>query len=449
MQTLNRPLDQSFPACLVPDRHELIPGLREIYELHLAWLEAQTLEGARLVEQAAYFWSVDGRPTRHFLTCVGETLKLPDYSSSRLKSFFVTNSFRTGYATHGLFPYRGKFHPQMVRGILNAIGVGPGRTVLDPMMGSGTVPIEASLLGARALGIDVSPFCVFMTETKASGLTMSLGRVEGALEKIETTFDYFARRYGVAKRSDRQPSAPDEALHRIMEEGAEYVVPGRRFRDQETAETYALLLLAFLDTMGYAQRSQRRPPIDQFRGILERYLHCCRKFQRVRNAQQFDLGDIDARQGDARHMDIGDASVDAILFSPPYSFAIDYAENDAFHLAALGVDRAELDGRMIGLRGGPRLVDKYAFYLDDMRSVLRECFRVLKRGRDCVIVVGTNNNQLGKVFKVPADQVTGLNQILRGEAESIGFSFSTEIPRSIKGIANTMRDEFIVFLRKG
>ena len=77
-------------------------------------------------------------------------------------------------------------------------------------------------------------------------------------------------------------------------------------------------------------------------------------------------------------------------------------------LAALGVDRAELDGSMIGLRGGPRLADKYAFYLDDMRSVLRECFRVLKRGRDCVIVVGTNNNQLGKVFKVPADQVTGL-----------------------------------------
>jgi hypothetical protein len=82
-----------------------------VYELHLAWLEAQTLHPSRFVEQAAYFWSIDGRPTRHFLTCVGENLKLPDFSSSRLKSFFATNSFRTGYATHGLFPYRGKFHP--------------------------------------------------------------------------------------------------------------------------------------------------------------------------------------------------------------------------------------------------------------------------------------------------------------------------------------------------
>jgi hypothetical protein len=234
-----------------------------------------------------------------------------------------------------------------------------------------------------------------------------------------------------------------------MEEGAEYVVSGRRFRDRETAETYALLLLAFLDTMGYAQRSQRRPPIEQFQGVLERYLHCCRKFQRVRKAQQFELGDIDARLGDARRMDIADESVDAILFSPPYSFAIDYAENDAFHLAALGVDRVQLDGNMIGLRGGPRLADKYACYLEDMRSVLRECFRVLKCSRYCVIVLGTNNNQLGKVLKVSADQVTGLNEILRNEGERLGFSFGKEIPRSIKGMANTMRDEYTVFLRKG
>jgi SAM-dependent methyltransferase len=182
--------------------------------------------------------------------------------------------------------------------------------------------------------------------------------------------------------------------------------------------------------------------------ILERYLHCCHKFQRVRNAQEFELGDVDARQGDARPMDLADESVDAILFSPPYSFAIDYAENDAFHLAALGVDRAELDGSMIGLRGGPRHADKYACYLEDMRSVLRECFRVLKPRGHCVIVVGTNNNQLGKVLKMPTDQVTGLHETLRYEAESVGFCFATEIPRSIKGMANTMRDEYIVFLRK-
>jgi DNA modification methylase len=154
------------------------------------------------------------------------------------------------------------------------------------------------------------------------------------------------------------------------------------------------------------------------------------------------------RQGDARALDIADASVDAIVFSPPYSFAIDYAENDAFHLAALGVDRVDLDNNMIGLRGSRRLADKYACYLDDMQCVLRECFRVLKPGCYCVIVIGTNSNQLSKILKVEADQVVGLHQILRTEAEAIGFRFSAQIARSIRGIANTMREEYILLLQR-
>jgi hypothetical protein len=102
-----------FPQCLFPEGYQLLPGLREIYELQLARLEAAALTRRQLIDQGAYFYSIDGVPTRHSLVCMGETLKLPEYSSGRLKSFFANNNFRTGYATHGLFPYRGKFHPQM------------------------------------------------------------------------------------------------------------------------------------------------------------------------------------------------------------------------------------------------------------------------------------------------------------------------------------------------
>jgi len=36
--------------------------------------------------------------------------------------------------------------------MLNLVGVGSGKTVLDPMMGSGRVLIEAALLGADSVG---------------------------------------------------------------------------------------------------------------------------------------------------------------------------------------------------------------------------------------------------------------------------------------------------------
>ena len=44
-----------------------------------------------------------------------------------------------------------------------------------------------------------------------------------------------------------------------------------------------------------------------------------------------------------------DASIDGIVFSPPYSFAIDYLKNDAFHLNYLGVDSETLKNSMICL----------------------------------------------------------------------------------------------------
>lgn len=174
-------LSEQFPQCLFPDGYRLLPGLREIYELQLARLEAGTLTKAQLVDQGAFFYSIDGIVTRHVLTCGGETLKLPDYSAEKLKSFFANNGFRTGYATHGLFPYRGKFHPQMVRGILNVIGVTKGDTVLDPMMGSGTLPVEASVMGIDAIGLDASPFCVFIGETKDFRLNDVIGADGGGI----------------------------------------------------------------------------------------------------------------------------------------------------------------------------------------------------------------------------------------------------------------------------
>ena len=73
---------------------------------------------------------------------------------------------------------------------------------------------------------------------------------------------------------------------------------------------------------------------------------------------------------------------------------------------------------------------------------------MLRAERYCVIVIGTNSNQLGKVLKTSRANLTGLHEVVRGEAQAIGFSFVTQIERLINGISNTMRDEFIVFLQK-
>lgn len=377
-------------------------------------------------------------------------MRLPDHSSSRLQSFFAKNIFRTGYATHGLFPYRGKFHPQMIRGLINIMGLKPGDTILDPMMGSGTVPVEATLMGIHSVGIDISPFCRFMAQTKYDALTMTLTRAKNALLHADEVFAYFQRKNSSPEKQEKaRHSAKARRFVGVMEEGSEYgqTFPGKASSEKgpETIDTYNLLLLAYLDSVGYSQRSSRATPVVQFKAILERYVFVVEKIQHVLAGCKPELGESRIMEGDARRLPLSDSTVDGIIFSPPYSFAIDYLKNDSFHLAFLKADLSGLRENMVGLRGG-NLLEKFEFYKDDMTRVLAECARVLRPGKMCVILVGTNTNQLSKVLRVDPNDVLGLDEILAVQAKGFGLNLVKTMSRPITGISNTMRREEILML---
>jgi len=70
------------------------------------------------------------------------------------------------YGPHGIHEYRGKFFPQLVRSLLNIVNASSDTIVLDPMCGSGTAPVEAILLGCQAIGLDINPLSVLMSQTK-------------------------------------------------------------------------------------------------------------------------------------------------------------------------------------------------------------------------------------------------------------------------------------------
>lgn len=445
-------LAQDLTTRLFPPRRRLLRNLNDFYELELAFFENLILDDEELHQRGAYFASVNNKSTRHFLICTGNPLKLPDHSSSRLKSFFEKNIFRTGYGTHGLFPYRGKFHPQMIKGIINVMGVKPGQTVLDPMMGSGTVSAEATLMGINSIGVDASPFCRFMAQTKIDALTMSLIRAKGALGNYEEVFDYFKGRVGMPLLGgkERKPALTSEGIA-AMEAVAEYAMAQDREKlakeERDTSETYNFLLLAYLDSAGYAERSKRKEPLEQFRAILERYVFVAEKIQTVLKGVESELGQVRILQGDARSLPLEDQSVDGIVFSPPYSFAVDYAENDSFHLNFLGVDVQDLRTRLIGLRGS-KLAEKFELYRNDMNKVLAECGRVLRKNKICTIIVGTNSNQLGKVLGLPPEKVPGLHRMLTEIANTHGFRLVKEMSRPITGLSNTMRQEYILMLQR-
>src|SRR3989338_565128 len=155
---------------LFPETHVLLPQINQIYELDLAWGELNTLSDSEVVARGAYFRSISGVETNHYRICMQTPNQVNASARRDRKNFFAANVFAVGYATHGLFPYRGKFHPQMVKAILNIMGLKPGMTVLDPMAGCGTTGIEASIMGVDSVLVELSPFACLMSRAKITAL---------------------------------------------------------------------------------------------------------------------------------------------------------------------------------------------------------------------------------------------------------------------------------------
>ena len=420
--------NRSFLKELFPDHLELLPQVSQRYEIELACGESRLLTDDELVARSAYFRRVGDRETNHFRICQHRAVQV-DPDLKHRQNFFDANAFGVGYATHGLFPYRGKFHPQMIKGVMNVIGLRPGDTVLDPMCGCGTTLIEASIIGVHSIGVELSPFACLMSRAKLSALNMDCAGFAKLLSMSARVFSHFdSTRVTLASLFDK-PSEGDAILDELQGSDA------RR----------ELALLAFLDTMGYATRRKTKTAAELFPVVLGRYLAAVREFNAAREELALELGQWRVICGDARRVTVPDNSIDGVVFSPPYSFAIDYVANDDLQLRYLSLDPAELSSRMVGLVGGEgrnkedRIRSRVSRYYEDMDLIIAECARVLKPGSCCVLVIGSNTNQTGGVR---------LEEKMIELAGKQGMPVHWHITREIEGIRNTMRDENILVFRK-
>lgn len=404
--------ESSVRTRLFGQRSELLPSVTELFELDMAYLEQKILNEQALIERSAYFKTVNGKPTKHFLRC-SRTSAAVQGRSAVAKAYFEEGQFSTGYATHGLFPYRGKFHPQLIRGILNVLGIREKETILDPMCGSGTANIEAALMGINSIAVDVSPFCQIMTKAKYDSLTVDKETLLKLKAKPDQLFEFFIK--GDVSRRMAKLNSP------------------------EKVRAYEISLLAFLDAMGYARRVSCRTHKELFSTVLTRYLTTIEDVQSNPFFDKAKLGSLKIlANSDATHLEIEDCSVDAVITSPPYSFAIDYVENDAPQLAYLGYNIEDLRAKMIGLKGRNKN-EKLSAYFADMCRVCSEVSRVLKRGCYFVIIIGSNTNQTGGIR---------LEGKVIESCENVGLKLVKSILKPIKGMRNTMKDEYILFFRK-
>jgi hypothetical protein len=179
---------------LFDNKVELLPSVTELFELELAYLEYKILDGTEYLERTAFAKFFNGKASLHFLRYSEISEGVNKNRTSTANSYFKNGLFSTGYATHSLFPYRGKFHPQLIKGIINILGIKKGETILDPMAGSGTTNIEAAIMGIDSYAIDLSPFCQLMTKTKYDALKIDLDLLNSLELDTDKLFRYFGQK---------------------------------------------------------------------------------------------------------------------------------------------------------------------------------------------------------------------------------------------------------------
>ena len=412
----------------------------------------------------------------------------------------------TRYSVHGLHEYKGRFNPQVVRGILNGLGIRQGGPILDPFVGSGTTLVECTHVGTAAHGVDLNPLAVFLSNAKLTALSTPH-------DNLFRTYQTIARAYRESPKlrvSERRPSNRIDYLSRwfpprtlaSIEHLRELVLAN----GDSHAEVYIALASDLLRDYSLQEPSdlrirRRRTPLPE--------MPFWEAFQR--KASTF-LADVAATQsvigvpspisraylGDTRSLSPSPAlpllQYEAAITSPPYATALPYIDTQRLSLVWTGLlDPSALPLLEAALTGSremspteriqhtepleensrhlPRPLHTFCLhlqaalspadgfrrravptllyrYLADMRDCLASVLPLLATGAPFALIVGHNRTTLGDQ---PRDIDTP--HLITDLALSVGFAHQETLSlqtyqRYGLNKANAVLGESLVLLRK-
>jgi len=270
------------------------------------------------------------------------------------------------YAFHNLYPYKGKFYPRVVRTLINAFKLDNNSLLLDPFNGSGTTTHEASLMGIKSVGIDVTPMGIVLSELKNDLLFF-----DG--QKLNFT--------------------PKE-LQDILE-----AIENRKWQHQDPL-IHKLMLAVYFDTVDAfvrTSRYNRKGKLGLFIEKLNYIKSCYTKTMQIKNKYGLNFEPASIIEGDIlelKNMSEMEEKFDACITSPPYYFSIDYVGKDKIAYDYLGVDMRKIESKYLGMKNGrPRsnyggLPPKVAMYYDDLKDSIKNIFWALKPGGKLAIIIG-------------------------------------------------------------
>jgi len=302
----------------------------------------------------------------------------------RLEDYFAKREEPSLYLTHYAHPYKGKFHPKMARALLNYTCSQEEQDTLvcDNFAGSGTLLLEATLMGINSCGVEINPLSVLMANVKCQSLLISPEKLKAEidiyLEQVEKGIQIYKHHLSGQKTIipsdidisfvdivEKKFDIPKKVMEQFEKKGGIdidkvnvcYELAKRILkREEEKKHLERIFNFILLAISGSISDVGRRTHADFISALKKRlnvlYLRIY-LFHKLNEVLKINIGTGEAFEGDTRDMKglIGDNKVDAIVNSPPYSTALDYIDFDRPQLTILDLAGSldELGEKMIGI----------------------------------------------------------------------------------------------------
>ena len=362
--------------------------------------------------------------------------------------------------------------------------------VLDPMVGSGTVLRQAIHLGHQAIGFDMDPLAVMMTRVwttavedrtiqkvsdRLSAKVSDISAADAHLPWVDDdpeTYRFIEFWFSEPQRSSlRRIAWALRALEVELCNGTEAIA----LDALKLAFSRLIITKKKGASLAWDVSHSRPHKVAESNNfdvstMFERSINIVRK----RLTESPPPGGAQVNQGDARDLAwVEDASVDAVVTSPPYLNAIDYMRGHRLSLVWLGHRLSELRRIRSNSIGAERSPDQYhpsaelhamqaamgrlemlpsrfvciiERYVQDIRRMMSEVARVLKQDGNATFVVG--NSCLRGVFVQNSAAVTVAAQFsglkLTNETKRSLPAQSRYLPLTSAPLAKRMRTEAIL-----
>ncbi len=337
-------------------------------------------------------------------------------SDSSSEQWTVPHAADTAYHTHGYYRYVGKYPPQIAAKLIADFYPGRG-TILDPMVGGGTLLAEATMRGIPAVGWDINPVSLLISRCVSRAVDPKVLAVWGelvlnALRSASDDAQLFTSTLQLPQPKPLKLSFCDEYFSPTAKRDlaiALQVVEQATSENRSVGELLLLIVLASLRRISFANVKKMNLELDLTKKTLSTLEHeFARRFTSIAKANRAlpqHFGD-DLAQVVERDATVGDwpGTYAMVVLHPPYLTNTAFSEATQLQLAILGVGHKSVWKRELRCRGSflhePNGLQKY---LVNWGHVLAHSAAALsKRGRLAVVV---GDGQIDYV-RIPVGAIT-------------------------------------------